>query len=87
MDLIDIVNLLDSKGLNRKVVSSPHHPKILSFYKETTFTATINETTFNETNKVCLASTEDTIYFYVNNLTFNNYTKFDIEAISSIVIT
>ena len=87
MELMDIVNLFDTNGFNRKVVSSPHHSKILSFDKETTFTVTVNETTFNETNKVCLASTDNTINLYVNNFTLTNYTKIDIKTISTIVIT
>ena len=87
MELLDIIDLLDSEGFTRKTVYSTQHPHILSFQKDAPFTIQIDDTTYNETRRVCLTSTDDTINLYVNNFTLLNYTKIDIETISTIVIT
>ena len=87
MELLDIIDLLDSEGFTRKTVYSTQHPHILSFQKDAPFTIQIDDTTYNETRRVCLTSTDNTINLYINNFTLTNYTKIDIETISTIVIS
>ena len=86
MNLIDLVDFLDENGFERKIVSSSSHRNILSFYKESNFSIQINEDVFNETIRLCLGSTNDDIFLYVNNFTLQNYSKFNINSISNITI-
>ena len=47
MELLDIIDLLDSEGFTRKTVYSTQHPHILSFQKDAPFSIQIDDTTYN----------------------------------------
>lgn len=83
MELMDIIETLETSNLTREV--REYYGDVISYTNNTgtDITVTVNETSYPKLIKICILPEA----IYVNNYKENNYTKYNLTDITTITMT
>ena len=83
MELLTILPILDTV-LTRETVSTKHDTPTVSWTNNTPITVTINETTHNNTQRICIHNKNNTpqLYLHTQKTTLKKYTLTNINTIT-----
>lgn len=88
MELLDLIDILEGSGLRRKRIDTRKGVPMTTYQAEAkNVSVQINEDVHNNLIQICLRHDNNNIYLYVNNTLQRNFTKYNINIISSIQIT
>jgi len=85
MDLITLIGTLET-NLERELVSTNFGPTV-SYAALTPKTVTINNTSYLQTNRLCLISNNNVTKLYVAGYNFKKLVSVNISTINTITIT